>query len=162
MRFQQTHNQGFSQLFLSVSWDLRVKHGVLVTLQFQKQRKRRVQGPRRRRGSFWEEWKKIVFPRQGVIDLPSSRINEKIELVSRPGYPYQETRFKIKRCKNMSAGQRNYAIFKNLEFHVSVLLKKLQRVWHFHSESIARYLTLSPLKYDQKNLIWNITAQYQT
>ena len=49
VRFQQTHNQGLLQLFLTVSWDLRAQRGtpdsVLVSLQFQKQRTRRDEGP---------------------------------------------------------------------------------------------------------------------
>ena len=57
------------------------------------QLKKPFKGPRRRRGSCWEERKRILaFPRRGVIDLPSWQINGfftkrkriKIELVSRP------------------------------------------------------------------------------
>ena len=33
-------------------------------------------GLRRRQGSSWEELQKIVFPRWGVIDLPSKQIND--------------------------------------------------------------------------------------
>ena len=47
---------------------------------------------RRRRGSCWEERKRRVFPRRGVIVLPSGKSmsfhkkeTEKIELVARPG-----------------------------------------------------------------------------
>ena len=34
------------------------------------------EGPRRRRGSCWEERKRIVFPHWGVIDLHSRQIND--------------------------------------------------------------------------------------
>ena len=33
-------------------------------------------GPRRRRGSCWEERKRKVFPQHRVIDLPSSQVND--------------------------------------------------------------------------------------
>ena len=38
--------------------------------------KKHFKGLRRKQGSCWEEQKKIVFPRQGVINLPSSQIND--------------------------------------------------------------------------------------
>ena len=40
------------------------------------QLKKPFEGPRWRRGSCWEERKRIVFPRWGVIDLPFRQINE--------------------------------------------------------------------------------------
>ena len=50
-------------------------------------------GLRLRLGSCWEKQKRIVFPRQGVIELPSWQVNdflqiketEKIELAAKPG-----------------------------------------------------------------------------
>ena len=51
----------------------------------------RVEGPRRRRGSCWEERKRIVFPNEGsLICLPGKSMSfhkketEKNELVARP------------------------------------------------------------------------------
>ena len=46
--------------------------------------KRTIKGPRRRRGSCWEERKRAVFPRQRVIDLPSSQINDFVILFLAP------------------------------------------------------------------------------
>ena len=37
---------------------------------------KRVEGPRRRRGSCWEEQKRKVFPRRGVIHLSSEQIDD--------------------------------------------------------------------------------------
>ena len=48
--FQQTHNQGLL--------------------------KKPLKGPRRRQGSCWEERKRIVLPRWGVLDSTSRQINE--------------------------------------------------------------------------------------
>ena len=55
-----------------VSWIVCID-GVLVNLHFRKQRtrckfKKPCKGPRRTWGSCWEEQKRKVFPRQGVID----------------------------------------------------------------------------------------------
>ena len=56
--------------------------------------KKPFKGLKRRRGSCWEEWKKIAFPGQGFIDLLYRQINDrffkvqtgKIELVARHGF----------------------------------------------------------------------------
>ena len=75
--------------------------GVLVSMKFRKQRTRQgegpwrvlcqlkklFKGPRRRRGSCWEELHSIVFPRWWVFYLPSRQINDfsqKGNLVARP------------------------------------------------------------------------------
>ena len=82
-----------SSCFLTVSRELRAKRGapdgVHLPLWFRKQctrlgplsralcqLKKPFKDPRWRRGSRWEERKRIVFPRWGVIDLPSRQIND--------------------------------------------------------------------------------------
>ena len=75
----------------------------------QKQRTRRVKGPRRapcqlkkpfegpRQGSCWEERKRIVFPRWGVIDLPSRQIDEFLQKGNRKNCVSDQTWSRVAR-----------------------------------------------------------------
>ena len=62
------------------------------------QLKKPFKGPRRRRGSCWEERKRIVFPRWGVIDLPSRQIHDFVQKGNRKNCVSGQTCFLRPHC----------------------------------------------------------------
>ena len=86
--FQQTHTQALHQSFLTVSWDLcawcSIPDGVLVSLWFQKQRTRRVEGPWRKqcqlkkpfKGPRDEEGKRKYFPEEESLICPPTCLED--------------------------------------------------------------------------------------
>ena len=53
--------------------------------------KKPFKGPRRRRGSCWEERKRIVFTQWGVIDLPSRQIDDFVQKGNRKNWVSDQT-----------------------------------------------------------------------